>query len=205
VAHDVGAEIRFNPAWPASTIAREINGVLTEIYPTVYGVAHYDTVFPNGGAEIVVPTGAVGVISVWIRDAAGTGWTREDRWDYNSDGSGLRVGSPVPANQVRVVYATRPSLFDLTGAMSQDYETSTGLDPRTSDLLALGVASRLGIFLDVAKLPFVVAASADANEVRAAGSGGNAAKTLHALFQARLAQEAAVLTREHPIRIHRTH
>jgi len=204
VAHPLGVEIRFNPTWPASTIAREINGVLTELYPTIYGVQKIDTVFPPDAGEIVIPAGAIGVISIWVADGNTTGWQREDRWDYNRDGSGLHVGGARAGERVRVVYASQPAVFDLVGAMTQEYTTVTGLEARTADLLALGVAARLAIFMDVGKLPFVVAAAADANTERQPGTGGNAAKTLHALFQARLAAEAAVLTREHPIRVHQT-
>jgi hypothetical protein len=203
VAHAIGAEVRFAPAWPASTIAREINGVLTEIYPTIWGIQAVETTFPTYGAAIPVLAGSVGIISVWVADTTLTGWARQDAWDYAPDGLGVRVGNPRPGERVRIVYAIRPKVFNLTSPLTQDYASTTGLDARTADLLALGVAARLAIFMDVGKLPFVVAAAADANAERQPGGGGSAAKTLHALFQARLAQEAAVLTREHPVRVHR--
>lgn len=207
-AHPVGTEVRFNPSWPAATVAREINGVLLEIYPAIYAVRAHETVL-NENTPVDVPAEAVGIISVWVRAATANNdtWVREDRWDFNPDGNtgaGLRVGGlRTPGDEVRVVYAARPGLFDLDGALTQDFTTTTGMDPRISDLLALGVAKRLAPFIDVAKLPFISASAADGGETKSAGTGVSAARFVTSLFLSRLQDEAAVLTREHPIRVHR--
>lgn len=208
-AHNVGSEVRFNPSWPASTVARELNGVLVEVYPSIYAVKNHETTIPALGGQIDMPAGTVGVISVWMRDPVRQNdWLREDRWDFNHDASntdhGLRIfGMWREGTAVRVVYAARPGLFNLSGTLSQDFTTTTGLDARCSDLLALGVARRLSPFIDVGKLPFIAAAAADAGEAKSPGAGGTATRLLHSLFLARLEQESAILTREHPIRVHR--
>lgn len=208
-AHPAGTEVRFNPSWPASTVAREINGVLNEIYPAIYAVKSHETTL-EWGSPVDVPAEAVGIISVWVKPVTSNidAWLREDRWDYNPDGNigaGLWVGGiRAPGDAVRVVYAARPKTFDLDGALTQDFATVTGMDPRISDLLALGVAKRLAPFIDVAKLPFITASAADGGESKAPGTGVSAARFVTSLFLSRLQDEQAVLTREHPIRVHRT-
>lgn len=208
VAHAAGAEVRFGPEWPASTVARELNGVLHEIYPSVYAVREHITTAPPLGGALDVPADAVGVISVWVEDPSNPDqWVREDRWDYNPDsttiGRGLRIGGHRSAQRVRIVYATRPGTFDLTGALAQDFTTVTGLDARVSDLLALGVARRLAPFLDVSRLPVISATAEASANGRPAGGGASATRLLHSLFLSRLEQEASVLSKEHPIRVHR--
>jgi len=208
VAHSTGAEIRFNPGWPASTVAEHVNGVLREIYPRVYAVKSSETTFPADAGAITVPATAVGVISVWVADSQRTGqWLREDRWTYQPDstttGKGLRVGGHYSSGRgVRVVYAARPVLFDLTGALSQDFVTVTGLDERLVDLIEIGVAARMAPFIDVGKLPFLSASARTADETRGPGQSLSATKLLYSLFQQRVEQEQAVLAKEHPIKIH---
>lgn len=211
ISHNPGAEVRFNPAWPTSTIAREINGVLTDIYPTVYAVQTAITTIPALGSPVQIPGEAIGVVSVFVEDDARPDvWVREDRWGFNPDssdiGCGLWVGGHYRQGQrVRVVYAARPELFDLNGATDQDFALTTLLDNRVSDLIALGVAHRLTPFIDVSKLPYVSAVAADdTSGNKSAGQAGTTARLLHSLYQARLADEAARLKNEHPIRVHRT-
>lgn len=211
VAHANGSEVRFNPDWPASTVAREINGVLTDIYPTVYAVLTSITTIPALGSPVQVPGEAVGVVSVFVEDPARPDvWVREDRWGFNPDssdlGSTLWVGGHYrPGQRVRVVYAARPELFDLNGSTLQDFSATTLLDKRVADLIALGVAHRLSPFVDVSKLPHVSAtAASDTSGNKSAGQGGSTARLLHSLYQARLADEATRLKNEHPIHVHRT-
>jgi len=209
VVHSTGTEIRFNPGWPASTVAEHVNGVLREIYPRVYAVKSSETTFPVDRGAIEVPDAAAGVISVWVEDQQRIGqWLREDRWTYQPDsttiGKGLRVGGHyVPGTGVRVVYAARPVLFDLTGAVSQDFVTVTGLDERLVDLIEIGVAARMAPFIDVGKLPFLSASARTADETRGPGQSLSATRLLYSLFQQRIEQEQAVLAKEHPIKLHR--
>ena len=68
VAHSAGTEVRVNPSWPASTVAREVNGVLQEVYPRVYGVRYHETTFPTTRGAIDLPADATGVIAVYVED-----------------------------------------------------------------------------------------------------------------------------------------
>lgn len=211
-SHTEGSEVTASPLWPNALLAEEVNGVLTELYPEIYAVRTVETTFPNDARlPVTMPVGAIGVISVWVGDTTTPGaWLQEDRWSFNPDASStnltLRVGGHwTPGNPIRVVYAARPGLFDTStvAALSQSFETVTGLPERCADLLALGVASRLTPFLEVSRLPVAGAeARADA-ETRPSGSAATTARLLYSEFRARVEQEKAVLAKEHPIRVHR--
>lgn len=210
VAHPAGSEVRVNPAWPASSVAAEVNGVLNEVYPRVYGVRYHETAFPARGGAIDLPADATGVVAVYVNDPRRDDeWVREDRWSFQPDssdvGRALRVGGRYNASdRLRIVYSVRPGLFDLSGSLSQDFETVTGLDSRVQDLVRLGVAARMAPFVDVAKLPFLGAAARGDGELRGPTTGSTVARLLYSMFQARVDQEAAVLNKEHPIRLHFT-
>lgn len=207
-AHPAGSEVRFNPDWPAGTVAREINGVLTELGTRLYVVRSHETVFPSDRGPIDVPDEATGVIGVFVEDRlVRDTWVPETRWvwepDSTGDGRTLRVGGAYhTGDRVRVVYATRPGLFDLDGDLSQGFEETTGYEGRLSDLLALGVAARLAPFLDVSKLPHTSAEARSGGEAKLPGHGASAARLVTVLFRDRVDAEVAALNRRHPIRVH---
>lgn len=211
--HAAGAEVRFGPEWPASTIAREINGVLTELYPALYAVHSTDTTVPSDGGWLTVPDeDAVAVSSVWVRDdTLPDQWVRWDRWSYSpqvhahdATTRALRLGGGLtPGATVRVFTIRRPKLFTEPFNASEDFTTVTGLDARLTDLIALGVARRLAPFADVARLQSVSATAADP-QAKPPNAGLSAVRTLHSLYLSRLEQEAAVLAKEHPIHVHLT-
>lgn len=206
-AHAAGEEVRVGPVWPAATIAREVNGVLSEVYPLVYGVRSFESTLSTVEHGLPLPADAVGVISVWVAELADEEWVREDNWYFNRDssttGRPLFIGSQRDGSRVRVVYATEPALFDLTaaGVLSQPW-SATGLSDRLTDLVALGVAKRLAPWTDTAALAGVAAAPTDGR--REGNAGGSQTRLLATLFQARLEQESRVLAKEHPIRVHRS-
>lgn len=208
-AHSSGAEVRLNPSWPRITVARAINECINEIYPSVYSVVVEESTIPADYGAIDLAGDPVGVISVWIEDDSVTdGWTREDRWYFDpnraDDGRVLTVGGHhVAGTAVRVVYAERPSTFDLAGSMSQAFTTTTGLDARHEGLLLLGVAYKMAAFVDIAKLPFLAAEARADGEAKQNVTGATAARLLYSMFNQRLQQEAAVLAKENPIRLHR--
>lgn len=208
-SHAAGAEVRINPAWPASTVARAINDTITELYPDVYAIVIETQEIPADFGPITLDGDPAGVIAVFIEDDSITdGWIREDRWDFNADrsdvGRDLRIGGPwQPGTTVKVVYAARPGLFSLTGSMTQEFSTETGLDARLEPLVQLGVMYRLAPAFDVARLPFLGAEARTDGESRPSNGGASSARLLYSMFQQRLQQEAMVLAKEHPIRLHK--
>lgn len=207
-AHAAGTEVAFNPSWPASTVAQEINGVLSQIYPSVYGVGTYEGTINNDLTQSL-PASTVGVISVWYQNPVDETWSRIDDWSFDSHGdtaSGrLRLLSWYRTSDVyRVVYAFRPRQFNLLGALTQDFAATTGLEDRLADLILLGVAARMAPFVDISRLPYASTSVREQGaEARPPGQGSTVTRLIYSMFQTRLEQEARVLAIEHPISRHK--
>lgn len=208
--HAEGAEVRINPAWPASTVAREINGVISEIFPQIYGVKFSETTFPSDQGAISIPAGAFGVIAVYVEDFNRAGqWLREDRWSFDAASSstnkGLRVGGKYRTGEkIRIEYAVEPQPFNLAGALTQDFATVTGLETRHAELIRLGVASRMAPFFDISRVPLLGAEPRIEDQSRPPGGGSNITRITDAMFQRRIQQEAAALAAKHKIKLHFT-
>lgn len=205
-SHANGSEVVFSPLIPAMTIAREVNSVLNAMYPMLYGVVTLDTTYDHTPeSPFVLPDEAVDVVAVFRANADGDGWSRVDEWRFEPD-SGQGFIAAIPSGRdIRVVYATRIGTFDLTdpNVVDADFATVTGLEDRVSNLLGMGVAARLAPYYDVGKLGSTGAEARVDGGGKAAGVGANVADRFYQEFQASLDQEASVLHKQHPIRIHR--
>lgn len=200
--HPAGSEVVRAGAYPNSTLAHEINGVLREFFPYIYGVV---TVDMDYAPPFVMPDDCAGIIAVFVSDrAASDGWRRVDRWLWEPDsGQGLKIPAAERGTSVRITYATVPVPFDLGDpyAMEQDW-AQTGLPDRLADLMALGAASRLAPFADMGNL-FNTGQEARSDASKPPGRGGQLSRLLSAQFQQQLVQEQLVLQKMHPIRVHR--
>jgi hypothetical protein len=202
-AHTAGSEVTFNPLFPASTIAAEINGVLSEIYPTLYSVKSIDAIWAPG---FTLPEDCVRVIAIYRADDSEEGWRPVDTWRFEPDvDKGLLLPYVPFDTTVRISYATRPGQFvlDDVAAVDADFADTTGLDSRVADLVALGVAYRLAPYIDLARSTAAGAeARADA-QAKPIGQASTVARLLASEFAARLEQERMVLNREHTDRTHK--
>jgi hypothetical protein len=205
-SHAVGSEVVFSPMIPAITIAREVNSVLNSLYPMLYAVRTLDTVYSHTPeTPFVLPAEAVDVVAVFRSEIHGDGWGRVDEWRFEPDSGQGFIAAVPPGRNIRVVYATRIGLFDLTdpNVVDSDFATVTGLEDRVSNLLGAGVAARLAAYFDMGKLGATGAEARVDGGGKAAGVGINVADRFYQEFQAGLDQEAAVLHKQHPIRLHR--
>lgn len=199
--HVTGTEITRAGAFPSSTIAQEINNVLTEIWPMLYGVVSEEFIY---AAPFAMPEDCSGIVAVFVSDERVTdGWRRLDRWVWEPDsGQGLKVFDALHGETVRVTYAVQPKLFDLSATDAADHDWSlTGLPDRMTNLLTLGVAYRLAPFADVGNL-FSVGQEARADTTKPPQRGATISRLLQQQFQSALANEQQALHKAHPIRVH---
>lgn len=200
--HPEGSEIVRAGAFPASTIAQEVNGVLAEIFPMLYGVVTEDFVY---AAPFVMPEDCAGIVAVFVSDRrAIDGWRRVDRWQWEPDsGQGLKIFDAERNGTVRVTYAVEPKPFDLSEVSAAESDWSlTGLPDRMTNLLTLGVAYRLAPMADTGNL-FHVGQEARADVTKPPQRGATISRLLQQQFQQALVNEQQVLHKKHPIRIHR--
>jgi hypothetical protein len=205
-SHSVGDEVTWSPQIPNFTIVKEINHLLESMYPLLYGVDSLDTVYAHSAeTPFVLPDEAVDVVAVFRETRGAHGWERVDSWRFEPDsGQGMIIDAPSGTN-VRVVYAKRIGTFDLTdpGVLEVDFENATGLEGRVAHLSPAGVASRLASFYDFGKLGSTGMESRADGAGKALGAGIQVANRLYQEFQVALEQEAQVLHKHHPIRLHR--
>jgi hypothetical protein len=205
-SHARGDEVTWSPQIPNFTIVKEINNLLESMYPLLYGVVTVDLVY-NHSAEspFVLPDDAVDVVAVFRETRHAHGYERVDSWRFEPDsGRGLVVQAPAGTN-LRVVYARRIGTFDLTdpNVLEADFESATGLEERVAHLIPLGVGARLASFYDFGKLGSTGMESRADGAGKALGAGIQVANRLYQEFQVALEQEAQVLHKHHPIRLHR--
>lgn len=201
--HPAGSEVTRAGNFPASTVAQEINNVLTEIWPTLYGVVSEEFEYV---APFAMPENCAGIVAVFVSDERATdGWRRVDRWVWEPDsGQGLKVFEALHGGSVRITYAVQPILFDLTAVDAADHDWSlTGLPDRMANLMTLGVAYRLAPFADMGNL-FNVGQEAKADVSKPTQRGATISRLLQQQFQQALINEQQALQKAHPIRIHGT-
>lgn len=210
-AHAAGVEVRINPAWPNITIARAINEAIEEMYPQIYAVVTETTTIDSTASPGLLLEGEpTAILSVYVQDDTfDDAWTLETRWDFNKerseDGYDLVMGGLWPdGTVVKVIYATRPGLFSLSGALTQDFVQKTGLQDRHEGLLLLAVAYKLAPFIDVSRLSHLAAEARSDADAKSSLTGASTARLLYSMFKSRLDQEAQILAQEHPIRLHMT-
>lgn len=209
--HEAGVEVRINPAWPNVTIARAINEAIEEMYPQIYAVVTETTVVDSTVSPGLLLEGEpAAILAVFVQDDSfDDAWTLETRWDFNKerseDGYDLVMGGLYPDDTVvKVIYAARPGLFSLTGALTQDFVQKTGLQDRHEGLLLLAVAYKLAPFIDVSRLSHLAAEARSDADAKSSLTGASTARLLYSMFKSRLDQEAQILAQEHPIRLHMT-
>jgi hypothetical protein len=200
--HTMGSEITRCGPFPSATVAQEINNVLTQFWPTLYGVVVYDVEY---AAPFVMPDDCAGIIGVFISDqTAVDGWRRTDRyvWEPGS-GQGLKIFEARRGEGVRIQYAVQPKIFDLSDVDVINFDWSlTGLPDRMANLLTLGVAYRLSPFADVGNL-FNVGQEARADTTKPPQRGATISRLLQQQYELALMNEQQALHKAAPIRVHK--
>ena len=66
-SHPTGTVVRMQPAFPRSTVKREINNVLLSIYPQVFGVRTLDLAVQQNSPHYALPAEARHVLDVRVK------------------------------------------------------------------------------------------------------------------------------------------
>lgn len=210
-SHNANIRVTAAPTFPVVSIKKAVNDTIRSVYPMLFGVAK--TTFTSSSAKTTyaLPAEAEGILAVSY-DTVGSSkeWTPVRRWRMDPmaasveypTGNSLSIYDPIPSGRtVQVVYTKVPTALS-TG--SDVFETVTGLETASKEVIVLGAAYRLAAFIDPARLTFT-SPEADENDAkRPFGSGANATRFLLALYQQRLNEEAGRLRDKYPIRVHFT-
>lgn len=202
--HTQGTPVFMQPSWPRSSVGREINNQINQLYPTLFAVGTTSLVADAITYQYDVTLPAERIVDVrWLFNTL-EGWRRGMAYelDQTVPGASCRINfyDPVPAStQIQVLYAKRPA----TLSNETDAWSSTGLPDSVKDLVVLGVVAQMAQYIDVSRLP-VLTAEADANAGgKQLGSGMQIAAQFRQQYGQRLAEEQQALTMKYPPRVHK--
>lgn len=214
--HAADSKVIISPTFPNISIKRAINDTIKGIggnllavkqttftynpVVTTYAFANLDIRnLLNLSWQTIGPTKEWKPIRKWSWDAA----ANATAFGYTSGTDNVQtvtIGDYIaPGRTVQVNYVTTPTALS---SGSDVFETVTGLPSSSKDVIILGATWRLLSFLDPARAAMVSPQADETDSKRPYGSFQNAAKSIYALYQQRLAEEVQAQQKLYPIRVH---
>jgi hypothetical protein len=214
--HASGVAITMAPSWPRNVVAREINNVITSIYPVIPAVKtapifQMDPIF----TQYVLPVDAEYVLDVNYYDPLQLAWVRSTKWEHQhsaattgTTGSTFATGKYVnlwdlilSGYDIQVTYAARPSKLVNLG---DDFTNVSGLSDSLKDVVVLGVMAKMIQFAEVARIPVRLLAAQQLAPNNPVGSATNIARDLRQQYQQALLEEQRAFGIKYQPRVHRT-
>lgn len=205
--HASGDTVVISPLVPRHRVKKAINDVVTQIWPTLFGVdtVEFDWV-PGPTLAYELPAEAEQILDVRYQDRYGN-WNRVRRFEAVrstnttsfASGSALRITENPPfATTVQVVYGKRP-----TGLSDETLEfTESGLSASAKDVLVLGAMARLVPALDAGRLAVQYVPADELDQPRQVGSASALAREFKREFAEAVLKEQQALQRLYPARVH---
>ena len=204
-AHDNGALITSNPAFPKARIKDAINQSILALYPHLVVFDTTEITYNAAQLEYELPAAAKGV---WYVVAKTIGPSQVSYpipdWRYNpqartadfASGKSLQIlNAVVPGQPVRVVYEKTPVTLS---ADADDFATTTGYADRISDLVVWASCKRLLPALETARLQQQAVEATERAALVPPQSAAKAAGMYASLYAERLEEERALMFGEIP-------
>jgi len=198
VAHNSGAMVTFDPAFPRAEIGRAIDQVIKGLFPGLYQVKETTLTSLTVDRSYELPTDVENILRVetkWNQDPT-------DYW-YPITSYELEKTTTIPMLNlyegalagwdIRVVYTAR------FGSLVTDFATA-GIPESFEDLITLGVTSRMIRFLEPARLQLGSVENVSRANLIQSGVAGRTATQLFALYTQRVAEERRRLLEQYPAR-----
>jgi len=212
-SHTTNTKVIVAPTFPRATVKKAINDTIDAVFPNLFGVGTYTFTSVATKSTYSIPAEVEKILHIsWQTTGPSGEWLPVKSWRYDplanatTYTTGNTVGiydSITPGRTIQVYYTKKPSTLTAS-ASSAVYETVTGLPSSTKDVIVYGAAYRLASFIDPGRLNYISAEADNADTKIQYGSGASTARFILALFQSRLAEEAAKLRDVYPTRIHYT-
>lgn len=205
--HSLGDTVTVSPLVPRWRVKKAVNDVITQVWPTLFGVAstEFDWV-PGPTLAYEIPAAAEVLLDVRYRDQYGN-WIKVRRYesaraqnttDFTTGHSVRILEYPPFGTTLRVTYATRPTGLAVGSASFTD----CGLSESAKDAIVYGAMHRLIPALDAGRLSVQYVPADELDQPRQLGSAAALAREFKSLHEAALAKEQQALQNLYPARIH---
>lgn len=198
-AHATDTIVTCDPSYSRVRIKEAINDTIRATYPDLWVFGNYEFNKLAAQFEYELPAAVEDVYKV-TADTIGPSkiWFPAQRWRFNFSGSlnpidGTTTGKTlqimddiVPGRLVRVIYRKKPEILVTN---SDDFEPTTGLPERVTDLIVFGAIARLLSPNEAARLQQLAVEQTERSPLVPAGSASNAANQFWSLYYRRLQEE----------------
>jgi len=207
--HVINSRVTIAPSFPRFSIERNVNAAINALYPDLYGTGSTTFTFSPSITTYALPAAAIDVLGIsWQRIGPTQEWSpvRHYRVDRMADPTTWTTGKTVslaeaitPGRTVTVRYTMKPSPLV---NQSDVFETVSGLASSVREVVVLGAAYRMAVYLDLGRVP---SQSAEADSMSASnpiGTAVNISRALKNMYQDRLQVEIRSQQEQFPPRVH---
>ena len=210
-AHVINSRVTIAPSFPRFSIERNVNAAINAVYPDLYGTASTTFTFNPAVTTYALPADAIDVMGIsWQSIGPSKEWVpiRHYRVDTMADPTTWTTGKTVslaegivPGRTVTVRYTNQPiPLVSQTDV----FETVSGLPSSAREVIVLGAAYRMAVYLDLGRVPAVSAEADSMSASNPIGTAVNISRALKNMYQDRLQIEIRRQQEQFPPRVHIT-
>jgi hypothetical protein len=211
VSHTAGTRVTIAPTFPRFAIERNINSAVDAVYPDLYGTATTTFSFSAARTTYPLPADCIDILGIsWQTIGPSKEWLpiRHYRVDRTADPATWSTGKTIsisdgiiPGRTVTIRYSNKPPTMSNT---TDNFETVTGLPSSAREVIVLGAAYRMAVYLDLGRVPATTAEAAAQGTANPIGSAANLSRMLKQMYNDRLLVEVRRQQEQFPPRVHIT-
>jgi len=209
VAHTAGTRVTIAPTFPRFAIERNVNAAIDSVYPDLFGTASTTFAFTAARTTYPLPADCIDILGIsWQSIGPSKEWLpiRHYRVDRTADpatwGGSKTISISdgiIPGRTVTVRYSNKPPVLN---NLTDVFESVTGLPASTREVIILGAAYRMAVYLDLGRVPATTAEANAQGGTNPIGSAVNLSQMLKRMYQDRLQVEVRRQQEQFPPRVH---
>lgn len=209
VAHTAGTRVTIAPTFPRFAIERNVNAAIDSVYPDLFGTAFTTFAFTAARTTYPLPADCIDILGIsWQSIGPSKEWLpiRHYRVDRTADpatwGGSKTISISdgiIPGRTVTIRYSNKPPVLN---NLTDVFESVTGLPASTREVIILGAAYRMAVYLDLGRVPATTAEANAQGGTNPIGSAVNLSQMLKRMYQDRLQVEVRRQQEQFPPRVH---
>ena len=209
VAHTAGTLVTIAPTFPRFAIERNVNAAIDSVYPDLFGTASTTFAFTAARTTYPLPADCIDILGIsWQSIGPSKEWLpiRHYRVDRTADpatwGGSKTISISdgiIPGRTVTIRYSNKPPVLN---NLTDVFESVTGLPASTREVIILGAAYRMAVYLDLGRVPATTAEANAQGGTNPIGSAVNLSQMLKRMYQDRLQVEVRRQQEQFPPRVH---